>query len=456
MKAAIHDPITAILVRAWERRYRTGMSSRAFGVAGIAFCLVFWGLAALVDHFGLPGGLTALTPLLLAVLWVPLPGSNSTWVNHCLPHLHSHPWRQTPARVLRAGRWSAVIEATGDDPAVYEVRIDPAHLAMITDSVDLVRGPGKWAVLRVPGSRELFPAKLSRSVVGVAGRAVGVAEPEVGVLGSGAAERVSGVAVRASVMGEPVSVAVPETGVAEPAMGMTELAAGMARPVAGATARVSGSTVPETGVAEPAMGVTGPVAGAVLSVAGAAERVSGVAVPVSGMREPAAGAVPVVGVARLVDGVTERWARTLRDRMLLVFAQLVLVWGVVLVGLFLVAAHYVVVMWLVVVVISGLSTALVVGHRGRDLVLPRLVGSGEWVRADAVLGVWKARRDGTARVAVVLRFADGSSREAVLPAASVDLVGAVADSSSLWIAGTGSRAAVGFPGLPHAAYARVG
>ncbi|WP_143073425.1 hypothetical protein [Actinokineospora terrae] len=295
---------------------------------------------------------------MLTVLWAPLPGSNSTWVNHGLPCLHSHPWQTVPARVLRRGRWSSLIEVTDDGLTVFEVRIDPAHLAMITDSVDLVRGRGKWAVLRVPGSRELFPAKVSR----------------------------------------------PLLGVAEPAA-----------------------------VTESVAGVTGQVSGA------APESATAVAVPVSG-----------------AAGVTERWARTLRDRVLLVFAQLVLVWGVGLVGLALVAAHYVGVMWLVFVVVSGVFTALVVGHRGWDLVLPGLVGSGEWVRADAVLGVCETRRGGTARVVVVLRFADGGSREVVLPAASVDLVGAAGDSSSLWVAGNGRRVAVGFPGLPHAAYARVG
>ncbi|GAA3011624.1 hypothetical protein [Actinokineospora diospyrosa] len=236
------------------------------------------------------------------------------------------PWRPAPARVLRGRRATAALEVVVDgEPVVLDARIDPAHLAMVTDTVWLVPVEGPAFLLRVPGSRELFPAR----------------------------------------RGKPVEA---------------------------------------TAVA-----------------------------PVE---------------------VTERWALSLRGTLLSVAGQfgwgagLAAVLGAVLLGP--VAAALTL---LSVVVIAVPVLALTLRHRLSDFRLPGLVRTADWVRAEAQLSPWRSRRDGTASATATLTLPDGTIRTATMPAATVDLLGAVFDSSTLWIGGTTGRVAVGFPGYPHVAVA---
>ncbi|MBM7772647.1 hypothetical protein JOD54_002851 [Actinokineospora baliensis] len=79
----------------------------------------------------------------------------------------------------------------------------------------------------------------------------------------------------------------------------------------------------------------------------------------------------------------------------------------------------------------------------------RLPAVATWTEADAELSPWRARHDGTARATVTLTLPDGTTRTATLPAAPLDLLGAITDSSTLWVGGTTGRVVVGFPGYPH-------
>ncbi|GLW95879.1 hypothetical protein Aglo03_66950 [Actinokineospora globicatena] len=326
---AAQDPTTAILAWVWHMRYRTTASFRALWIVSLAFTLVGVALISIADIDNALRWIPLVVGNLLPTAVILSPMSNYRWVRWGLDQVNTHPWRSVPARVLHHGRWKAVIEVvdTTGTPVVLTVRIDPAHLAMITDSVLLVIGRSEWAVLRVPGSRELFPAK-----------------------------------------------------------------------------------------------VRGPF--------------------------PAGEAVDLSGT-----DVTGRWAQVLRDRLLWNFLQIPVTFAVLLV--FWWASTISLVWFASCAVLLVLLVVLLSRHRFSDFRLPGLVRAGEWVRVDAALDPWKARRDGTASATATLRFADGTTRTAELSAATVDLLGAIFDNSAVWVAGTGDHVAVGFPGYPLVASARL-
>ncbi|RLK55332.1 hypothetical protein [Actinokineospora cianjurensis] len=318
---AAHDPTTSILMWVWHLRYRSGASTRALTVVSSMLLLFAIAMFFLAESTNTPLPIILLVNNALILIGYWLPGSHYRWVRSTLQQLTTHPWRAVSTRVLRAGRWSSVVEVVDDGaPVVFRVWIDPAHRAMITDTAYLIRERGKRAVLRVPGSREMFPARVR----------------------------------------EPISP----------------------------------------------------------------------------------GEVPAVSV-------TERWAGLARDRLLWMAAQLVLVFGVIsLVSALIWFSPYAIALAAGVFVCVLAVAAFVMRQRLADFRLPALVASGEWVRAAAALGNWTARRDGTATAVATLRLDDGTVRVVTMPAASVDLLGAVVDSGSLWVTGTEGTVAVGFPGYP--------
>ncbi|MBM7772646.1 hypothetical protein JOD54_002850 [Actinokineospora baliensis] len=321
---AAADPTTVILM--WVRHMRrTHMKFAARLMVVFAVWTLFSNLFLSTVEFSYR---SLLLPLLYlaAVAWLWSPLGVKPWENLPTDELQARPWRPVGARVLRGRRKMAVIEVLiGGEQVALDVRIDPAHLAMVTDAVWLVPVEGPWFMVRVPGSRELFSAR-------------------------------------------------------------------------------RGKVVP---VAEPA-------------------------------------AVPV----------TERWARVLRDQLTSIAAQsafgacLAAATGFVVFGFQVAAAAS-----LAVVVIFLPALALGLRHRLPDFRLPTLVRAADWTRADAVLSPWRSRRDGTAAVTATLTLPDGTTRTATIPAATVDLLGAVFESSTLWVGGHTGRVAVGFPGYPHVAYA---
>ncbi|SDC60030.1 hypothetical protein [Actinokineospora iranica] len=97
-------------------------------------------------------------------------------------------------------------------------------------------------------------------------------------------------------------------------------------------------------------------------------------------------------------------------------------------------------------------------RRRGDLRLPELVEAGEWTRARAWAAPWIARLDGTAEATVTVQLDDGATLTASLPNASVDLLGTVWETGTLWFAGrpeAGKTMAAGFPGYPLLAVARL-
>lgn len=82
----------------------------------------------------------------------------------------------------------------------------------------------------------------------------------------------------------------------------------------------------------------------------------------------------------------------------------------------------------------------------------RLRHSGPWVRADAEIQSWQARRNGLADGTVVLRFADGRRFTARFEKAPVDLFANVAHDRILWVSDNG---VAGYPYYPVLAAARL-
>ncbi|SDC59993.1 hypothetical protein [Actinokineospora iranica] len=93
-----------------------------------------------------------------------------------------------------------------------------------------------------------------------------------------------------------------------------------------------------------------------------------------------------------------------------------------------------------------------------DLRLPRLVEAGEWTRTEATLAPWEVLPEGAVAAKATVRLDDGTALVALLPNASVDVLGAVSDTGTLWFAGkpeAGKTMAAGFPGYPLLAVARL-
>ncbi|GAA3011630.1 hypothetical protein [Actinokineospora diospyrosa] len=113
----------------------------------------------------------------------------------------------------------------------------------------------------------------------------------------------------------------------------------------------------------------------------------------------------------------------------------------------------------------GLTPALLVGlllvairHRLADRRLPALVRAGGWVQVEATVHSRAQRADATAEAHITLRRADGSAVAVVSRNAPVDLLGAITDTGVVWVAGTvetGQTIALGFPGYPLVAAAKV-
>jgi hypothetical protein len=113
------------------------------------------------------------------------------------------------------------------------------------------------------------------------------------------------------------------------------------------------------------------------------------------------------------------------------------------------------------VFVVGSMTVLwcaMVGHRFAWCRLPRLIRAGEWARVDVQVSPWDARRDLTVDAHGLIRLADGTVRSIRMRAATVDLLATIAETGVLWVAGEptpGRTVAVGFPGYPLLASARV-
>ncbi|SDH93896.1 hypothetical protein SAMN05192558_103189 [Actinokineospora alba] len=90
--------------------------------------------------------------------------------------------------------------------------------------------------------------------------------------------------------------------------------------------------------------------------------------------------------------------------------------------------------------------------------LPELVEAGPWTPVQASLRPWQARTDDTAQASAVIRLADGRTMTADMRSASVDLLGTVWDTGTLWFAGEpepGKTMAAGYPGYPLLAVAVI-
>jgi hypothetical protein len=90
--------------------------------------------------------------------------------------------------------------------------------------------------------------------------------------------------------------------------------------------------------------------------------------------------------------------------------------------------------------------------------LSELVEAGPWTAVQASLRPWKARMDDTAEASVMVRLADGRMLMADMRSASVDLLGTVWDTGTLWFAGEpepGKTMAAGYPGYPLLAVAVI-
>ncbi|WP_157367748.1 hypothetical protein [Alloactinosynnema sp. L-07] len=90
--------------------------------------------------------------------------------------------------------------------------------------------------------------------------------------------------------------------------------------------------------------------------------------------------------------------------------------------------------------------------------LPALINAGEWVRAEIQLAPWTAQRNQIASAHGHIRLADGTILAISMRAAKVDLLGTILESGVLWVAGEpqpGRTVAVGFPGYPQLAVAKI-
>lgn len=90
--------------------------------------------------------------------------------------------------------------------------------------------------------------------------------------------------------------------------------------------------------------------------------------------------------------------------------------------------------------------------------LPELVEGGPWTAVQASLRPWQARMDDTAEASAMIRLADGRTMTADMRSASVDLLGTVWDTGTVWFAGEpepGKTMAAGYPGYPLLAVAVI-
>lgn len=167
-------------------------------------------------------------------------------------------------------------------------------------------------------------------------------------------------------------------------------------------------------------------------------------------REPAPVAVDV--------DVTALWSRRIRLvawlpltvlTMLIVFAGAV-IW--------INPSRMVALTWLIL--LGPMAAALAVFGRRRFGLgrLPALVNAGPWTMAQASPRPWRARMDDTAEASAMIRLADGRMLTADMRSASVDLLGTVWDTGTLWFAGEpepGKTMAAGYPGYPLLAVAVI-
>jgi hypothetical protein len=90
--------------------------------------------------------------------------------------------------------------------------------------------------------------------------------------------------------------------------------------------------------------------------------------------------------------------------------------------------------------------------------LPTLLRAGPWTRVDVRLRDRKARQDATADATGVAQIDGGTALEIILPAANIDLLGTIAATGNVWLAGepaAGRTLAAGFPGYPLLGVARL-
>ncbi|GLZ42680.1 hypothetical protein [Actinokineospora sp. NBRC 105648] len=158
---------------------------------------------------------------------------------------------------------------------------------------------------------------------------------------------------------------------------------------------------------------------------------------------------------------THRWATLLRQRVLVLAMPVVVV--LVLGAFFLgtVSDPDLLLVELVVSLAIAIAAAAPLWRKRYLLAewrLPSLIKAGPWTQVRALAAPATARPDGTVAVTLTLWLPDGSVRTASLAAGTVDLLGAVAETGALWVAGApvpGEVVAVGFPGYPMLAVAKI-
>jgi hypothetical protein len=120
--------------------------------------------------------------------------------------------------------------------------------------------------------------------------------------------------------------------------------------------------------------------------------------------------------------------------------------------------------WGVVVqaAILAVLVAVAVAQRWRlwrdRRMLPGLLQAGPWTKVSAALRPWEAKPSGLANARGTMWLSDGGTVEITLREASVDLLGTMWETGAVWVAGepvAGKTVAVGFPGYPLLAVARL-
>jgi hypothetical protein len=111
------------------------------------------------------------------------------------------------------------------------------------------------------------------------------------------------------------------------------------------------------------------------------------------------------------------------------------------------------------VLVTAFTTAASAKYTLIDRHLPALVAQADWVLCDVMLRSWEARRDGAAMGTGKVWLDDDVTLEVTMPNASVDLLAVASETDLLWFSQlpeAGKIVAVGYPGYPVVAVAKIG
>jgi hypothetical protein len=162
------------------------------------------------------------------------------------------------------------------------------------------------------------------------------------------------------------------------------------------------------------------------------------------------------------DPVAASWAATASRLVLLRLWPIVfMIAAIALAAVALAITTSVVTQWVVfalVFILPCVIVGLVRLRRTRTVrALPALLRAGPWVRVGARLGPWLARPSGVADASGTVLLDNGTTLAIALPDASVDLLGNIWETGTVWLAGepaSGRTLAAGFPGYPVLGVAR--